>query len=88
VRRPANPDVYEWIEVPATGAAEELGEPRVANVIMLGAFLRVRPIVSADSLLDAMRLTAGESRQHLLAVNREALKRGAEIAQATAPARR
>jgi hypothetical protein len=35
-----------------------------------------------------MRLTAGESRQHLLAVNREALKRGAEIAQATAPARR
>jgi 2-oxoglutarate ferredoxin oxidoreductase subunit gamma len=66
--------------VPATRAAEELGEPRVANVIMLGAFLRVRPIVSTDSLVGAMRLFAPKGKEHLIEVNVRALERGAELA--------
>jgi 2-oxoglutarate ferredoxin oxidoreductase subunit gamma len=73
-------DDYHLIEVPATRAAEELGEPRVANVIMLGAFLRVRPIVSTDSLVGAMRLFAPKGKEHLIEVNTRALARGAELA--------
>ena len=73
-------DDYHLIEVPATRTAEELGEPRVANVIMLGAFLRVRPIVSTDSLVGAMRLFAPKGKEHLIEVNTRALERGAELA--------
>lgn len=74
----------ELIKVPANEAAEALEEPRVANVLMLGAFLGLRPIVAMESVIEAMRLFAGKSREHLLAVNVRALARGAEIATRSA----
>ena len=70
----------ELIEVPANAVAEALGEPRVANVLMLGAFLGLRPIIAMESVVQAMRLFAGKAREHLLDVNIRALARGAEIA--------
>ncbi len=47
---------------------------------MLGALLARRRIVSPESLIDAMCETA-QGREALLAVNVEALKRGAALAQ-------
>ncbi len=70
----------ELVEIAANEAAEALEEPRVANVVMLGAFLGLRPVVAKESVVQAMRLFAGKSREHLLAVNVRALERGAELA--------
>jgi 2-oxoglutarate ferredoxin oxidoreductase subunit gamma len=70
----------EVVGIPATEEASRLGDQRVANVIMLGALLARRPIVSPESLIDAMRETA-QGREALLAVNVEALRRGAALAQ-------
>jgi 2-oxoglutarate ferredoxin oxidoreductase subunit gamma len=84
VRPPENPGGYELIEIPANEAAEGLGEPRVANVVMLGAFLHARPIVSTESLAGAMRLFAPKGKEHLIDVNVRALARGAELARAAA----
>lgn len=79
---PGGMDSVEVVGVPANEVAEELGDPRVANVVMLGAFLAARPILSPDSVVHAMRVTAGEAWEHLVAVNRAALEKGAEIARA------
>ena len=68
------------LSIPANDAAEELGNVRVANVIMLGAFLSERPILSIDSVVGAMRLLAGKGFQHLLEVNERALADGADLA--------
>lgn len=68
------------IMVPANEAAEALHEPRVANVIMLGTFLAVRPVVARESVVQAMRLFAGKSLAHLIEVNVRALERGVELA--------
>jgi len=76
---PPDMDSVEVVGIPATEVAEALGDPRVANVVMLGAFLHERPIISPESVIEAMRLTAGKEREHLLAVNIEALSRGAEL---------
>jgi len=81
VPSPSDRDSYEFLELPATEAAEELGNPRVANVIMLGAFLAARPVVSNESIIEAMRMSAGEAFKHLLSVNADALARGAELVQ-------
>jgi 2-oxoglutarate ferredoxin oxidoreductase subunit gamma len=70
----------EVVGIPATEEARRLGDQRVANVIMLGALLARRPIVSPESLIGAMRETA-QGREALLAVNVEALRRGAALAQ-------
>jgi len=84
VHLPEKLDAGELIRIPASKAAEDLGDLRVANVIMLGAFLHARPIVSTDSLVEAMRLFAPKGKEHLIAINVRAMERGAELAGAAA----
>lgn len=63
--------------IPANEIAVALGNSRVANMVMLGAFLELTQTVSIDSVLKALSKTFGDSKAHLMAVNEEALKRGA-----------
>ncbi len=70
----------EVLRLPAGEIAEAIGDLRVANVVMLGAFLKRRPVVAKDSLIAAMRSTAGKAFAHLLEINLKALARGEELA--------
>ncbi len=79
-RAPEGLEAGELIQIPASDAAEEIGDVRVANVMMLGAFLRVRPVVSTESLIGAMRVFAPKGKEHLVEINVRALQRGAELA--------
>ncbi len=48
--------------VPATEQAEELGDGRVANLILLGVMLKVRPMVPPASVESALQAMLGEKR--------------------------
>lgn len=69
-------DVYY---VPATEIANELGNPRVANMVMLGAYLEVSNTVEVESILEAFGKVFGESKAHLLPLNKEALEKGMDV---------
>jgi 2-oxoglutarate ferredoxin oxidoreductase subunit gamma len=69
------------VPVPATEAAEALGEPRAANMVMVGALLVERRVVSPSSVIEAMRLLAGKAAHRIMDANRRALERGMELAQ-------
>ena len=75
-----NEDQCQVLRIPANETAESIGEPRAANVVMLGAFLQARPVLSTDSVLSALSELIGKRRGKAVAVNREALARGAEMA--------
>ncbi len=66
------------VSVPANSIAEELGSPRSANMVMLGAFIKKSGLVSFDSIIDALKATLGK-KQKLLAINEEALKAGYDL---------
>ena len=70
----------EVLAIAATEEATRLGDPRVANVLLVGAYLTRRPTVSVESLIEAMRQGARGS-QKLLDINLEALRRGQELAR-------
>jgi 2-oxoglutarate ferredoxin oxidoreductase subunit gamma len=77
------PPVREDVESLGIEAHEEairLANKQVANMVMLGAFLQRRPIVSAENVLKALREVLPERHHHLLPLNEEALKRGKHIA--------
>ncbi|MCJ7821822.1 MAG: 2-oxoacid:acceptor oxidoreductase family protein [Armatimonadetes bacterium] len=74
-------DTCEVLAIAATDEAEELGNPQVANVIMLGALLAKRPIVLPESLKEAMRVLAGKGYEKLIPINERALERGMELAR-------
>jgi len=68
----------EVVSVSANRIADELGSPRSANMVMLGAFTRRSNLVSLDSVVQGLR-TALKNRQKLIAINREALMSGYDL---------
>ncbi|QZY55596.1 2-oxoacid:acceptor oxidoreductase family protein [Crassaminicella profunda] len=63
--------------IPANEMANELGNGKVANMIMLGAFLEITKTVKIESILAALKKVFGPSKEHLLPLNKEALEKGA-----------
>jgi len=59
--------------------AAEMGNAKGFNMIVLGALLRVRPIVTIDNVLKALRKTLPERHHDLIPANEEALRKGMEI---------
>src|SRR4030042_1601838 len=66
------------VSVPANSIAENLGSPKSANMVMLGAFTRKSGLVSLSSAIEALKFILG-TKQKLLAVNEKALKAGYDL---------
>ena len=66
--------------IPCSQIALELGNPRVANIAMLGAYVAVTGCVKQESIIEALQHKLGERKAHLIPINREALAKGAEAA--------
>ncbi len=62
--------------IPVSEMAEDLGDIRCANMIMLGAFLRVADLVKGDSVLEIIRETFGKKKAEVLERNEQALWKG------------
>ena len=63
----------------AMDAAAEMANVKAFNMLVLGGLLRVRPIVTVENVLQALRKTLPERHHHLIPLNEEALRRGMEI---------
>ena len=74
------PDRDDIVAIPVdcNGIAEELGNSRTANMVMLGAILKKTGVVSIDSAMEALKATFGPKKEHLLPINRQAMEKGAE----------
>jgi len=59
-------------EIPVSDMANELGNPRVANIIMLGAFVRVTNIVRAEDIEEVIRDFFGTKGPDLVELNLKA----------------
>jgi 2-oxoglutarate ferredoxin oxidoreductase subunit gamma len=70
--------------IPCNDIALELGELRMTNMVMLGAFVAVTGCVRPETVLGALEHKLGERKAHLMAGNRTAFARGGEYATAGA----
>ena len=77
-RQSARTDI-RILSIPVNELAGQLGSPKVANVVMLGAYLHLSKAVRTESVTDAIREVLG-SKQHLLEINLQALKQGMQFA--------
>jgi len=79
-------DSIEIIPVPADELAIELGSPKSANMVALGAYLQKQGQLTADGAAQALPDVLARRYHKTLPVNTEALRRGAEFAKAYCPA--
>ena len=70
------------IKIPASALADEnLGNSRVANMIILGAFIELTGAVTLDSVLGALKKVLPDYRHNLIPLNRQALELGIKLAK-------
>jgi 2-oxoglutarate ferredoxin oxidoreductase subunit gamma len=76
VATPGRTDI-RYVAVPANVIAEELGNVRQANVVLLGAYLAVTGLLPLEFVETALDNHLSERQRAFLASNKEALRRGA-----------
>ncbi len=69
------------ISIPASDMATEMGNPRMANVILLGAFIEKTGIVSLETVEAQLEAHISERHKKWLEPNKEALHKGAALAR-------
>jgi len=67
------------VEIPATGEANALGDVRVANMIMMGAYAEARKPAPIKAFVDALARALAAKRPEMLEINTAAINRGREI---------
>lgn len=80
--KPTRTDIEAYY-VNANELAMELGNAKVANMVMLGAYLELSKTIETESVLKAFVKVFGEEKSHLVPLNKEALLKGAEAVKAT-----
>lgn len=75
--KPTRKDISVYT-VNAMDVAAEMNNSKSFNMIILGAFLKVKQIVSIDAVLTGLKKSLPERHHHLLAMNEAALKKGME----------
>ncbi len=65
--------------VDAADEAAKMSTTRTFNMIVLGAYLKIKPVVELENVLAGLKKSLPARYHHLLPVNEEALKRGMEI---------
>ena len=67
------------VPVDAMQAAIELKNSKTYNMILLGALLKLRPVVPVDAVLRGLKKTLPERHHHLLPLNEQALLKGMSL---------
>jgi len=75
---PTRKDI-EIYRIDAMDAASGLNMAKAFNMIVLGGFLKVKPIVSLPNVLKGLEQTLPERHHHLIPMNEKAIKKGMSI---------
>jgi 2-oxoglutarate ferredoxin oxidoreductase subunit gamma len=76
-KKPERDDIQAFF-IPANDIALEIGNPKIANMVMLGSYIELSNAVKLKSIIDSLKKVFGPSKAHLLPMNEQALKRGGE----------
>lgn len=65
-------------KVPTLELAQEVGNPRLANMIMLGALAQASGLVTAEQVIKSLPKALDKRYHKMIPINSEALRRGAD----------
>ncbi len=77
-RHPERNDINIY-RVDATEEAARMHAVKTFNMIVLGAYLKVKPIVKMENVIAGLKKSLPERHHHLIPMNEKAITRGGEI---------
>lgn len=75
---PKRKDV-EVVKIPANDIAEKIGTIKIANMVMVGAYIKKTSAVKLDSVINSLSKVFTRAKKDILKKNEEALKKGMEV---------
>ena len=81
IDRPCDRDDIKVVYIDANHVAEEVHNPKGANVAILGALMQATDVCSVDTMIEAIREELGERKARFLEGNKAALVAGMEAAR-------
>jgi len=72
---PTRTDISVY-QIEGSKLAAEMGNKKVFNMIVLGAFLKINPIVKLENVLKGLKKSLPERYHHLLPINEKAITLG------------
>ena len=77
-RHPVRKDISVFV-VEASEEATRMGSVKTFNMIVLGAYLKLKPIVELGHVIKGLEKSLPQRHHHTIPMNREAILRGMEI---------
>ncbi len=77
-RHPERKDITVY-RVDATEEASKMNSPKIFNTIVLGGYLKVKPIIKLENVIKGLKKSLPERYHNLIPINEKALMRGKEI---------
>ena len=67
------------VPIEAANEAAKLNNSKVMNMIVLGAFLKKKPIIKMENIIEGIKKVLPERYHHLIPLNKQALEKGMEL---------
>jgi 2-oxoglutarate ferredoxin oxidoreductase subunit gamma len=80
IHPPVRTDIQVY-KVEGTRTAVEMGNPKVFNMIVVGSFLKIRPVVSLANVEKGLEKSLPARYHKLIPLNLEAIRKGQEIVE-------
>ncbi len=80
IHPPTRKDISIY-KVEGTRAAVEMGNPKVFNMIVLGGYLKVRPVINLANVERGLQKSLPERHHKLIPLNLEAIRKGGDIVE-------
>ena len=77
-RHPSRKDIKIY-RVDAADEAAKLGLAKIFNMIVLGGYLKIKPIVSLENVIQGLKKSLPNRYHHLIPDNEKALRQGMQI---------
>ena len=79
-KHPTRTDISIY-KVEANQEAAKMGLMKIFNMIVVGAYIKVKPILMLENVIEGLRKSLPERYHHMIPDNEKAIKRGLEIIQ-------
>jgi len=77
IRHPERTDINVYCIEAAVEAAKT--DPRIFNMIVLGGYLAIRPILKVENVVEGLKKSLPERHHKLIPLNRQAISKGMEL---------
>lgn len=78
---PERKDIHIY-SIEAMAEAARMQNAKVFNMLLLGALIKVKPIVSVEDVVEGLHKTLPERHHHLIPMNEQAIRHGMDIVNA------